>query len=621
MDNNNTLKKLDYLHFDAFSIKDAIIAKLSENTEYTDQLYEGSNLSVLIDLVAVMFQSLTYTLNNAASESMFSDTSIFENITRLVKFLNYTPGGYTTSVVTCDVINTTGDEITVPKFATLNIGEYDATGKPIYFSVGAQQSFYSSQKNEKQSITLYNGKWTLYNTVFTTKGTPNEIFTTTLSTNTSAEKYIDYSSMVVYFKKPTGEFIAGVRTNQINTLHVSPNSTILYYEILLDEHKQYNIKLGDNINVPAIDIGTEIYLFYLDTNGPYGTINENTINGQTLECSPTSLGVPQDIFNNLFTQIQTSFDLRGLYLLNKRASSSVIIEETVDSIRYNAPRIFSEGNRVTTAEDTKSWLIRNYANDILDCHIQNNWEYITNFYAWLYNIGKLVYNDGAHYIQPTILSKYALAYTDAADSNSVYVWIKTYSGAKIPFESITTALQDVKVLTSNIILMPVLEVHFAICLVDELYVKNNYLTTTNFDENNENYIEITVGDDLRYSPVRIKNEVKMKILSFFSEENYILGSTVDITELYSDIMDIPGVLRVRTVFEKTNTDVLSYETLAKQGLSFATWTNDVISIGDDLDVITSARVLEKFQFPVLHSMNLDNKIKIITSNQNITLKY
>ena len=66
--------KTQFLKFNAYSIKDLITRKLTENSKFTDQVYEGSNLAILIDLVSYMYQCLMYQLNNAASESMFSDT-------------------------------------------------------------------------------------------------------------------------------------------------------------------------------------------------------------------------------------------------------------------------------------------------------------------------------------------------------------------------------------------------------------------------------------------------------------------------------------------------------------------------------------------------------------------
>ena len=67
-------KNTDFLRFNAYSIKDLITRKLSENSKFSDQIYEGSNLAILIDIVSYMYQCLLLNLNNCASETMFADT-------------------------------------------------------------------------------------------------------------------------------------------------------------------------------------------------------------------------------------------------------------------------------------------------------------------------------------------------------------------------------------------------------------------------------------------------------------------------------------------------------------------------------------------------------------------
>ena len=48
----------DFIRFSAYSIKDLITRKLSEDSNFTDQVYEGSNLAILIDIVSYMYQCL-----------------------------------------------------------------------------------------------------------------------------------------------------------------------------------------------------------------------------------------------------------------------------------------------------------------------------------------------------------------------------------------------------------------------------------------------------------------------------------------------------------------------------------------------------------------------------------
>ena len=96
----------DYLRFSAYSIKDLITRKLSDNSSFTDQIYEGSNLAILIDIFSYMAQCLLYNINNAAAESMFADTQLYENMNRLVKFLNYNPKGCIPAACTLVLDNT-----------------------------------------------------------------------------------------------------------------------------------------------------------------------------------------------------------------------------------------------------------------------------------------------------------------------------------------------------------------------------------------------------------------------------------------------------------------------------------------------------------------------------------
>ena len=53
-----------YVAFDAISLKDLIIERMNEQQIFTDQNYEGSNLSALIDVIAYSYHVLIYYLNH-----------------------------------------------------------------------------------------------------------------------------------------------------------------------------------------------------------------------------------------------------------------------------------------------------------------------------------------------------------------------------------------------------------------------------------------------------------------------------------------------------------------------------------------------------------------------------
>ena len=58
-------------------------------------------------------------------------------------------------------------------------------------------------------------------------------------------------------------------------------------------------------------------------------------------------------------------------------------------IRENAPQWFKTGNRLITKKDYEYFITSNRASifsGIIDVKCMNNWDYLTTFYRWLYNM-------------------------------------------------------------------------------------------------------------------------------------------------------------------------------------------------------------------------------------------
>lgn len=613
-DNLNT----SYLHFDAFSIRDAIKTYISNDSKFTDQDYEGSNLSIIIDLVALMYQCLIYNLNNTASESMFSDSEIYENINRIVKLIGYSPKGYSTSVLNAVVHNDNKTSLqltTLPKYAAVDTGVKDTKGNIIYYSTISDTSI---EDGTSFNITLYNGIWKLYNIVNTAKQSPYETFILNLTTTPSTNTYIAYPHIHVYVKSDT----VLTQWKRVDNIH-EYSSTDTVFELRLNEDGRYSIKCGDGTHGALFPKNSEIYVFYLQSNGPEGIISGNGLNDLKFKLNTSLLGISTDLFTNLYRYVTSDIQQFNAYItsfkiISNSTASSPKLEESAAEIKINAPKTLNLGNRLVTAKDVENWLKLNYTSEIHDVKTVNNWEYITTFYAWLYNIGTSVYKNGQKYINSSILSKYDLNYTSAADANSIYAWIKTLGSSHISTDRILRELADIKLLTANIILLPTLTYNFAICAAPSEYAKKHYFTTDGFDPTNENYIEVTVDDFLTYSPALIKTSVKNTILSFFNDTNFYLGQTVDISKLNNEILSIPGITALRTCFVPRDSERMSYNPQRINGLVFATWTSEVINSGDDLLISSLNRSPEIFQFPSLLSTALDDKIKIITTNSNIS---
>jgi len=95
------------------------------------------------------------------------------------------------------------------------------------------------------------------------------------------------------------------------------------------------------------------------------------------------------------------------------------------------------------------------------------------------------------------LIKYDYKWSDAADTNNVYLWIKMKNDADIYKNTIDKDVNGIKVITQEAVYLKPLNVQFMICAQDVDEIK--YQIKTNDMSFDGNYIEITVDDNTLYA--------------------------------------------------------------------------------------------------------------------------
>ena len=146
-----------YAAFDATSMRDLLIQKLTDQNIFTDQIFEGSNISSMIDIIAYSYHVLLFYLNRTSNESIFSESQIYENMNRLVKLLNYKPVGYQTSTLTFNA----------KAKAALNAGFYTIPRYSFVEIEGTKYSFindisFSKSSSTEESIATIGDEHLLY---------------------------------------------------------------------------------------------------------------------------------------------------------------------------------------------------------------------------------------------------------------------------------------------------------------------------------------------------------------------------------------------------------------------------------------------------------------------------
>lgn len=674
-----TRENTDYLRFNAFAIKDLITRKLAQDSNYTDQIYQGSNLAILIDIISYMYQTMMYNLNSAAAESMWSDTKIYENINRLCNFLGYNPHGMNPAAAVfsfpLEQFRTAENESSIynsviPRYSFIDTGKIDQTGKKIYYSTVEDITIYPASTASTQEITLYNGRWRLYSTIFTAEGTDWETFTLNgLRSDSATNQYVANNYIHVYVKEPTdsdetfriqrynmtdgglfksrNEYFSNDGDGDVPIPKIySPNDYV--FNLRLDETKTYTITFGNNRQGHRLAKGSSIYIFYLDSNGPGADLALNEVNG-TLEQDFASYRSSADgvFYENIYKNIlgigtnksSISYILDGVEnVVNVSRNIVFSPEENVDQIRDFAPNWFRMGNRLVTQRDYEYFLNNSpaFRASFADVKCMNNWGYMSTFYKWLYEMGKKYHDDidpketlyGRRFLKQDNVLKTTRKYADPADSNNIYLWIVPNESGEIDDKDLSTwianatdwkqALLQIKDLTHEPYFIPAVLTKFAICAnPDYNYIRKNYFDAANIKSSSmfdENYIEVTIADEIVYANSTIQKQIQTIVYNFFRSENFKLGQYVDFNMLQDQIFAINGVNRIRTVFKPTDQKVSA---VVRNGLCFASWTDDeILKVrnkleGIDLDVSSAGRSLEPFQFPRLVQSANDINVVII----------
>lgn len=638
----------EFLKFSAYSIKDLITRKLTDSTAFTDQVYEGSNLAILIDIFSHMAQCILYALNNTAAESMFSDTRLYENMNRLVKFIGYNPKGCAPATVefTLDTtnLNLTDTKNIIYKYSVIDTGKSDSTGKRIYYSTVDDVHVNS---NGEFSTLFYNGIWQLYTTTFTSNGGTYQKFVlngirSDNDTTDDKQMYVSERFIHVYVQEPgttTLEQYKGVQEGLFTDNNIE-NGSYIYknidpiFNVRLNENKTYEITFGNGFTGKIPPKDSTIYVMYLESNGPDATLEQNEIIDVQIDHGGHLFGISDEIYKQMFNIEDEDLNDNALNSplysdqakwRNVASSTSSVDEETVEEIRRHAPEWFKTGNRLVTASDFEYYVKNRFRDNIVDVKCQNNWQYISTFYQWLYNLGlngqRTKLSDesskrspnATYYVNTYRLQKHDLKYADAADGNNVYLWIKMKNDADIYKELIDEEILNIKSLTQEAVYVKPLDVYFTPSALDKNDALLNLIKSEKlqqaYTKYDQSYIEITLEDNVLYSSNDIQNKVANIIREFFSERNFSLGQVVDYATLANKILNVSSISRIRTIW-KDNSGT-GYARIVN-GLSFATWTTDLIDIGDDIEISSVSRTLEAFQFPKLYqSADIAKRIKVI----------
>ena len=320
-----------YVNLDFDQIKVSIKDYLRANTNFTDYDFEGSNLSIIIDALAYNTYTTAYNTNMAANECFLDSATLRENVVALARNIGYVPRSRRSARAR---ISFTVDGLVDTSTLTLNAG--------IACNGSGANTNYIFCIPESITVPVTNGVATFNNIEIFEGNFISQNFTVDSSLFNQRyildNSFIDTSTIKVKVKS-TNESTSSVTYKQIDNI-VGITSTSNSYLLQEIEDERYELIFGDNVIGRKLSNNNYIEVSYITTDGKDG-------NGAS-EFSFVGNITNQDggvIDNSLISLVSTD---------EKSRDGDEI--ESISSIKYYSPRIYSSQYRAVTSSDYESVL-------------------------------------------------------------------------------------------------------------------------------------------------------------------------------------------------------------------------------------------------------------------------
>jgi hypothetical protein len=321
MASDNNLK-LDALDFQG--IKTNFKSYLQSQDQFRDYNFEGSGLNVLLDLLAYNTYYNSFYLNMVSAESFLTTAQKRNSVVNLAKSLNYTPRSVTSASISgTATLTVTGSptSVTIPAYTSFR-GTVD--GKAFNFLNTSSVIVAPIAGVYSATMSLKEGRYI------------NRRYSVNLNDSDQRflipNKDVDTSTLTVSVLNSSVDSTTRTFSKVTNLTEVTNTTRVYYIEEV--EDGQFEIKFGDGVFGVALDAGNIVVLEYLVSSGT----SANDI--ETLTYA--------DAINNVTSIAFVASD----------PATGGADRETINQIKFNAPKAYEAQNRVVTADDYKTLMLQ-----------------------------------------------------------------------------------------------------------------------------------------------------------------------------------------------------------------------------------------------------------------------
>lgn len=321
----NTSINIAELDFDL--IKSNFKSYLQNQDTFKDYDFEGSSLSIILDILAYNTHYNAFYLNMVANE-MFLDTAIKRSSAiSHAKLLNYTPRSTVSprALINITFTGVSSPELTIPKYTKFYARSIDNVNYP-FVNLESRTVTANSNIATFNSLQIYQGQPVRYS--FTVNKNDNPSLTFKLP-----DSNIDLSTLRVVVYPNSGSTTYTKFEAVSSHLTLNPNSTVYFVQESLDGY--YEIYFGDGVLGKTLTNSNIVAVEYLITKGVLA-------NGSELFTLMDDIG---------------SYSTSSITLVEKAIGG--LDKESLKSIKFTAPKAYAAQNRAVTKSDYASLLENN----------------------------------------------------------------------------------------------------------------------------------------------------------------------------------------------------------------------------------------------------------------------
>lgn len=527
--------KLNVSNLDFETIKSNLKAFLSSQNEFQNFDFTGSTMDVLLDLLSYNTHYSAFYVNMLANEMFLDSAIIRKNVVAKAKSIGYTPRSVTgaKAELTVQVIPT---DSPLPSSVTID------KNTPFYATVNGQQYTFNTTTSTNVVKDSSNNFIT---TGLEVKQGISITHTYTANTSDASQRFIlpnagtDTSTLSVTIQPNESSTNSYVYTKASDITAVTSTSNVYFLSETFDG--KFEIQFGDDVIGRKLSDGNVVILNALISDGavPNGATNF------------TPSGLVGGYANAIVTTTTDAY--------------AGAARESIESIKFNAPRLYETQNRAVTINDFKRIITADYS----DAESITTWGGEDNdppVYGKVYiavkpKTGTIVTDAAKEYVKSIVKNRKIVSVTpEVVSPDYVYMSVTT----RVNYNSLTnkiagsTIAENVKTIIRN----------YGVNELSKFDLRFRYSKLVQDIDNSDasilgsltsitlyKLLEVTTGSSLNYT-VKFGNEI------YHPNDTYV-GAITSTAFVYKDLLgitheecfldDLNGTLRVASIIAGTKT--------------------------------------------------------------------